>query len=168
MRCIPLVFFLAFPALFSQTIPTFTDTFVTNGQQFSYTMAGQKPESGSVTTIPTVVIPVSLVFASRVAMDATPVISQLLQSPVFQPYAFANGKTQYADAVQRAQFAQTAEGEWHTVLAQPSVARTIRIDIPVGNGYLLHSRRTRKSLAVVDLDFLQKQGSARASRCGTR
>src|SRR6478752_9660623 len=45
-----------------RTVPTFTGSFMTNGKQYSYTIAGRKPESGGATTIPTVVVPLSLSF----------------------------------------------------------------------------------------------------------
>ncbi|MGH9583988.1 MAG: hypothetical protein ACRD4O_13760, partial [Bryobacteraceae bacterium] len=48
-----------------RTVPTFTGSFVTNGKQYSYTVAGRKPESGGTTTIPTVIVPLSLSFDAR-------------------------------------------------------------------------------------------------------
>jgi chitinase len=59
--------------------------------------------------------------------------------------------------VQRAQFYTTAQvNDWHTLLGKPRVTPAVRIDVPIGNGYLLHSERTGKSLAVADLDFVQQ------------
>ena len=141
----------------AQTIPTFAGTFTTGSQTFTYTMAGRKPESGGTTTIPTVVVPVTVSFTARGRMVAETAVRRLVHSPVFEAFGFANGSTQYGDALQRAQFSQTATGDWHTLLGKPKVARPMRIEIPAANGYLLHSRRTHKSLAVVDLDFLQKE-----------
>ncbi len=155
-----IIFFgLLVQTLLAQTIPTFTGTFTSGGQSYTYTMVGQKPESGVTTTIPTVVVPVSLSFGSREfgsrgLMNARPLVRKLLHSPVFRPTAFPNGKTQYGDALLRAEF---PVNNWHTLLSQPTVAAPVRVDIPIADGYLLHSRRTRKSLAVVDLDFVQKQ-----------
>ncbi len=150
-----------------RTVPTFTGSFVTDGNQYSYTMAGHKPESGGTTTIPTVIVPLSLSFTAGggesgrngIVMNAEADVPEILHSPVFQSFAFATGKTQYGDAVQRAQFYKTAaKASWHTLLEhQPHVAATIHIEVPAANGYALHSRRTGKSLGVVDLDFVQKQ-----------
>jgi chitinase len=159
-------FFLLAATLGAQTIPTFDGTLTVNGQQYSYKMVGQKPESGTATTIPTVVVPVTVQFAGGKEMDASPVIAKLIHSPVFQSSSFANGKTQYGDALQRAEFGQTAASEWHTLLGRPTVAAAIRVEIPVANGYLLHSRRTRKALAVVDLDFVQKAVFAQLAGTG--
>ncbi len=147
------------------TVPTFTGSFTTNGKQYSYTVAGGKPGSGGTTTIPTVVVPLSLSFAARgglggpnAVLNAAEDVPEVLHSPIFQRFAFATGNTQYADAVQRAQFYKTAaKTGWHTLLGKPHVTPAVSIEIPAANGYVLHSRRTGKSLAVVDLAFLQKQ-----------
>ena len=133
-------------------------------RQYSYTIVGQKPESGGTTTIPTVIVPLALSFeasargaGSKVVMDAAADLPQVLQSPIFEPFPFANGNTQYGDAIARAEFAKTARRDWHTLLGPPQVLPSIDIDIPVANGYLLHSKRSGKSLAVVDLAFVQQQ-----------
>lgn len=143
-----------------KTVPTFTGSFSTNGQQYSYAMAGQKPDAGGTTTIPTVLVPLSLSFHSTghaMVLDAKGEVREILESPIFQPYGFSTGTTQYGDAVQRAQFYKKEAANWHTLLGQPQVAAPIQIDVPVANGYVLHSRRSGKLLAVVDLDFVQKE-----------
>ena len=150
-----------------RTVPTFTGSFVTDGKRYSYTIAGQKPESGGTTTIPTVVVPLSLSFdasangqRNKVVMNAEGDVRAILDSPIFQEFPFATGKTQYGDAVQRAQFYKTAKEaakEWHTLLGRPQVATPMQIDVPAANGYVLHSQRTGKSLGIVDLDFIEKQ-----------
>jgi chitinase len=148
-----------------RTVPTFTGSFVTNGKQYSYTIAGKDPEAGGTTTIPTVVVPLNLSFDARgglggrkAQMNAERSLREVLRSPIFQVFPFSTGKTQYGDAVQRAEFyGAAAKTGWHTLLGQPHVAPPVQIEIPVANGYVLHSRRTGKSLAVVDLDFVQKQ-----------
>ena len=157
-----------------RTVPTFTGSFVKDGKQYSYTFAGGNPESGGTTTISAVVAPLSLSLqgpgGSRVVMTADGVVSEVLHSPIFEKFAFATGNTQYGDAVQRAQFykAATAEDAWHTELGTPHLAAPIRIDIPIGNGYVLYSRRTGKQLAVVDIDFVQKQMFQRLASTGVR
>jgi chitinase len=143
--------------LLAQTVPTFSGTFTTGGQTYSYTMVGEKPDAGGTATIPTVVVPVSVKLASSGRLlEAGKAAREVVQSPVFKPQAFANGTMQYGDALLHAEFAR-AVSEWHTVLAQPVVTAAIEVDVPLADGYWLHSRRTHKSLAVVDLDYLQKQ-----------
>ncbi len=143
-----------------QTVPSFTGSFVADGKQYQYTIAGQKPEAGGTTTIPVVIVPLSLSFEAggrKIVMNPQPELPEILRSPIFEPYAFASGKTQYTDAMERAQFGAVARSDWHTMLGPPRIAPPIAIDIPAANGYVLHSRRTTKSLGVVDLDFVQKQ-----------
>lgn len=153
------------------TVPTFTGSFTVAGQQYPYTIVGRDPKLGGTTTIPTVLVPVSLAFddyvgtdGKKLVIDATPDVPKVVQSPIFQEFAFATGMTQYGDAVQRAQFykyaaARKGAEEWHTLLGQPNVTATIEIDIPRGHGYVLSSKGRAKepahSLAVVDLKFLQ-------------
>ncbi len=153
------------PADALHTVPIFTGSFVTRGKHYSYVMAGRNPGSGGTTTIPTVLIPVSFSFHARGGQDghgqtisAEGAVAEVLESPIFRSFAFATGKTQYGDAVQRAEFysAATKTG-WHTLLGTPQVAPAIQIEIPAADGYLLHSERTGKSLGILDLDFLQKQ-----------
>ncbi len=61
------------------TVPTFTGSFVTNGRQYSYTMAGKNPELGGTTTIPTVVVPLSFTFDARGGLGG-PRVSMKVQS----------------------------------------------------------------------------------------
>ncbi len=154
---LPLCFLLA-AALEAQTIPTFNGSFLSNGKRYSYTIAGEDPQSNATTTIPVVLVALSLSFETSLdhaALNASAAIPEIVRSPLFKPFPFATGNTQYADAVQRAEFA--AKPEWHTLLGKPQLAAPVQIDIPASNGYLLHSARSGKSLAVADLDFVQKQ-----------
>ena len=139
------------------TVPTFRYATA----QAAYTLMGRDPARGGATTIPTLLVPLTLSFdAKKVAgrpfdMDAAPDVPRLLRSPVFSRFPFpAGGATQYADALLRATFPK-ARG-WHTMLARPEV-RPLKIIVPAGYGYILTSRKTGGSLAVVDIEFLQKQ-----------
>lgn len=122
-------------------------------------MVGQKPQAGGTTKIPTVIVPLVLTLhhqGNAEVLNATSVVGDVAASPIFQPYDFPSGKTQFADAMQRAQFKAIAKPDWHTLLGQPGVMPPVRIDIPAANGYILHSRRTGESLGIVDLDFVKK------------
>ncbi len=128
--------------------------------QASYTLAGRDPAQGGATTIPTVLVPVMLSFDSRKVagkpflMDAAPDISRVLQSPVFSTFAFPGGATQFADAMLRTTF--PGAEEWHTLLGKPEV-KAIRITIPAGYGYILTSKKSGASFAIVDVEFLQRE-----------
>ena len=136
------------------TAPTFTHT----AGQSTYNLLGQDPAHTTTTTIPTLLVPITLTFASRPSdniMDAVQDVPRLLHSPIFTNYPFpAGGNTQYADAMLRATFPQASA--WHTLLGVPEV-HPLAITVPVGNGYLLTSRKEGKSFAVVDVEFLQQE-----------
>jgi chitinase len=120
----------------------------------SYTLLGRNPAQGGTTTIRTVVVPITLAFEPSV-MDAAPDMQALLGSPVFAKFAFpGGGATQYADAMLRATFPKAAD--WHTLL-DAHVAKPVRVTIPAGYGYVLTSKKSGRSFAVVDIQFLQRE-----------
>ena len=140
------------------TVPTF----VSAVGQGSYTLAGRDPAQGGVTTIPTVLVPVTLSFEAKKAagkpfvMDAVADVQRVLDSPVFSKFAFASGgTTQYADAILRTTFPGAAQG-WHTLLGKPEV-RPVKITVPAGYGYVLTSKKDGGAVAVVDIEFLQEE-----------
>jgi hypothetical protein len=103
-----------------------------------YSMVGQSPDDHGTTTLNAPIVPVSLdlrnydgspryVNGQRLYYDATPYVQPTLNSPVFQkaPYSSSERPTQFADAIQRAEFFDEAEDNWHTLLA-PSV-KTARV-----------------------------------------
>jgi len=139
------------------TVPTFQHA----AGEASYTFAGRDPAQGGTTTLPTVLVPVTLSFDAKktagqpFVMDAAPDVQQVLHSPVFSKFAFpTGGATQYADAMLRSTFPQ-ARG-WHTLLGKPEV-KAVSVTIPVGYGYILTSKKSGGSFAVVDMQFLQKE-----------
>src|SRR6266436_3833340 len=139
------------------TVPTFQHAL----DQGSYTLVGGDPAQGGTTTIPTVLVPITLTFDAKkhagkpFIMDAAPDVSPVLRSPVFSKFAFpSGGTTEYADAMLRTTF-PNAEG-WHTLLGKPDV-KPAHITVPVGYGYILTSKKTGGSFAVVDVEFLQKE-----------
>ena len=134
------------------TVPTFEHS-VGNAK---YVLLGGDPAREGVTTIPVMLVPVTLAFeANKTLMDAGPDIPRVLNSPLFSNFCFPGGGTaQYADAMLRATFPK-AEG-WHTLLGKPEV-KAVQVKIPLGYGYILTSKQSGKSFAIVDLEFLQKE-----------
>ncbi len=123
-----LLLFLALPLRFVRaqgTVPTFQYT----AGQGTYAIVGRDPAQGGTTTIPTLLVPVTLSFdAAKTAgrplimdatlMDANRDVPRVLRSPVFSRFAFpSGGPTQYVDAMLRTTFPK-AEG-WHTLLGKP-------------------------------------------------
>ena len=139
------------------TVPTFKQAVGTG----SYTLAGRDPAQGGTTSIPTVLVPVTLSFDAKkidgkpFIMDATADVPSVLRSPIFSNYAFpSGGNTQYADAMLRTTFPKAEE--WHTLLGKPEV-KPVKITVPVGYGYILTSKKSGRSFAVVDVQFLQRE-----------
>jgi chitinase len=139
------------------TVPTFQHVV----GRHSYTLAGRDPALGGTTNIPTVLVSIRLLFdhpnttGGPSILDAGPDTPRLLRSPVFSRFAFpSGGNTQYADALLRTTF-PNADG-WHTLLSESEV-KSINIPVPPGNGYILTSQKTGGSLAVIDVEFLQKE-----------
>ena len=97
-------------------------------------------------------MPVDLAFPDK-TISARQDVASVLRSPVFSAFAFSTGKAQYADGILRNSFPGAAE--WHTLLGKPEV-HPVTVKVPVGYGYVLNSRKSGRSLAVVDVEFLQK------------
>jgi chitinase len=148
------------PAHAQGTIPTFQRAI--GGS--SYTLAGRDPAQAGTTVIPTVLVPVALTFEGNVSrMDAAPDVGSILKSPIFSRFPFSSGeKTQYADALLRSTFptegppARQTDKSGHTPLGKPEV-KPVTIAIPLGYGYLLKSKKSGRSFAVVDSEFLQQE-----------
>lgn len=120
------------------TIPSFSSSFRAFGydpngnpnHQWFYTMVGQAPDDGGTTTFNAPIIPVSLdlrnydgtpryVNGHRLYYDATQYVRPVLKSPVFRNHRYDSSErpTQFADAIQRAEFGESAEDEWHNLLS---------------------------------------------------
>jgi chitinase len=160
MKLISLIclFVASVKSLYAQgTVPTFKHVV----GQSSYTLAGQDPAQGGTTTIPTVLVPITLSFEAKkgagkpFVLDPTADLMRIRRSPVFSNFPFSSsGTTQYADAMLRATFPNA--DQWHTLLGKPDVS-PLKITIPVGYGYILTSKKSGRSFAVVDIEFLQKE-----------
>jgi chitinase len=139
------------------TVPTFVHTV----GQGNYTLVGRDPAQGGTTTVPTVFVPVTLAFEAKkidgkpFVMDAAANVQQVLRSPIFSKFAFSSSNTtQYADAMLRTTFPKAED--WHTLLGKPEV-KPVTITVPVGYGYVLTSKKSGGSFAVVDVEFLQRE-----------
>lgn len=143
------------------SLPTFTSTATVAGTKYTYTLLGGDPAKGGTTTIPTVLVAIALTIDApmdaagrKAVLDAGPIAQQVIRSPIFADYPFASGTTQYGDALMRADF-YSQGGNWHTRLGQPKVV-PLKIEVPIGRGYVLTSKKTGRMLAVVDLRYMQQ------------
>jgi len=156
--------FLLLPSAFAESsLPTFTRTYTARGQDYSYTVVGGDPAKGGTTRIPTVLAAITLTIeapmdaaGTKAVLDASRDVDSVLRSPIFSRYEFSSGKTQYTDAIMRTDFSREAAKNWHTLLEKPKVI-PLQINVPIGKGYVLTSKKTGRMLAMVDVLFMQQQ-----------
>ena len=119
-----------------RTVPFFEDTFVSGGQTYLYRMVGQNPKvSAGRTMVRDVIVPLRFVFADGQVFDASSTIRPLRRSPLFRPAPFTSGVTQYADAIQRAEFWTYTQGtNYHVLLRRPTVTATAVVHVPAADG----------------------------------
>lgn len=146
------------------SVPHFTSSFAFQGKTFSYTVVGQAPQRGQTTRISTQLIPISLYFegytdeqGNPIVLDMMPRMAAVLSSPNFRNASYPTGYTQFADAVQRAQFFHVMSPEWHTLLESPRVLKAVNIDVPRGSATLYRMRSSGAIFAVVDEGFFISQ-----------
>ncbi len=127
------------------SLANFTGRYRANGfdsygnpqKDWVYAMVGNSPRKGGTTRVRAPVIPVSIDLRNydgsprfvqdptnpdkqvRLYLDATRYVRPVLNSPVFQNATFSSSTrpTQFTDAVQRAEFWDGMEDDWHTLLA---------------------------------------------------
>ncbi len=146
------------------SVPTFTSTATVGGTSYKYTLVGQDPAKGGTTTIPVVLVPVTLTIEGRMdatgrkaVLDAGPIATKIVHSPIFAKYAFASGTTQYADAIMRADFyKEGGSGDWHTLLGTPKIM-PVKVTLPIEDGYVMTSKKTGAKLALADVRFMQAE-----------
>jgi hypothetical protein len=155
-----------------RTIPLWSSTFTYQGTTFPLITVGTDPTLGSATTIiPTVIIPLRVVFADGTVLDASANLPQssysaleaTVNSPLFQPVQYTTGGvtvglTQYADAMQRAQFwnAVSPGGpapDYHVLLASPTVLDVQQIDVPANLGFTVLGTRSHTRIGFVDVSW---------------
>ncbi len=109
-----------------------------------YDMVGNKPQEGGTTVINAPIVPVvvqlldwdgsvRVVDGIQMISDPSKFVSRTVNSPVFQVFKYTDGtaKTQFTDAVQRAEFYNVMKSDWHTLL-NPSVKTARTISVPRG------------------------------------
>jgi hypothetical protein len=118
------------------SIPNFTRSFTFGGTTFPYTMVGNDPSLGHRTTIPTKLVAVSLQLLNADGtvfdtVDAGEFVQPALNSPDFQKFKYEKSgePAQFSDAIQRAEFFNHMDGNWHTELS-PSLVDSITITVP--------------------------------------
>lgn len=146
------------------SVPHFSNSFAFEGKTFPFSTVGAKPQTGGTTRIDTQLKPVDLMFTGYadddgqpLVLSATAVVDSVLNSPNFRPATYATGFTQFADAVQRAQFNGTMSRDWHTLLNSPQVLRPLTIVVPKNSAKVFRNRNTGQFYAIVDMEFFVSQ-----------
>jgi len=129
-----------------QTLPHWSGSFSINGTTYNYTIVGGDPQNGGATKIRTVIIPIKLTIPdysadgkTPIVLDATPIIPQIIASPIFQVSDYITGYQQFTDAMLRAEFPDAAAG-WHTVLSPVVTAPTLDLTVPPGGATVFQSK----------------------------
>ncbi|HEU4414738.1 MAG TPA: hypothetical protein VFT65_08130 [Candidatus Angelobacter sp.] len=146
------------------SVPHFSGAFEWQGTQYPYTIVGGRPKDGVSTEIPTQIIPIALFFeeyrdedGSPLVLDPEPILGRVQSSPNFRNAQYETGFTQFADAVQRAQFNSASSPDWHTLLGKPQFLHKLNIDVPRGAAKVYRNRSTGVTYAVVASSFFISQ-----------
>jgi hypothetical protein len=142
------------------TIPNWVSSFVFNGRSYRYKMVGTNPAGGSnVTVVPTEILPITFTFASGgPPLTASKQMKELTKSPIFNAAPFTSGTTQFADAMQRAEFwnyVSTVSPDYHVLLQTPALLSPVTINVPVGSGQEIFDPATHAYYANIDLGFFE-------------
>jgi len=142
------------------SVPHFYGTFASAGKTFPFTLVGANPQAGGTTRIPTQLIAVSLFFedfldekGEPLLLGPSPILQRVLNSPNFRIASYATGDTQFADAVQRAQFFRIMGQDWHTLLAPPELLHPVVIEVPRGMAKVFRNTTTGAVYALVNTAF---------------
>jgi hypothetical protein len=154
------------------SIPTFSGEFHANGigpngaaqHKWFYTIAGSHPENGGSAVIDAPVVPVSLdlleydgsirvVNGQKLHYSVQPFLDGVIGSPIFQntEYSSSDVPTQFGDAIQRAEFYNVMQSDWHTLL-RPSVKNERTVAVPRGS-YFFALNQDGSCCAFVLLDM---------------
>lgn len=142
------------------SVPHFTGSFAVGTKTFPFNIVGANPKAGAITHIPTQLKPVALLFegyedehGQPIVLSPEPILSSVINSPNFRNALYPTGLTQFADAVQRAQFYNTMAQEWHTLLDAPQLLRPLIIFVPKNSAKVFRNRSTGALYAIVDSSF---------------
>ena len=146
------------------SVPHFSGSFESQGKAYPFTIVGKKPQSNATANVAVQIIPISLFFeefadenGAPIVLDPDAIIPRVKASPNFHDAQYANGTTQFADAVQRAQFNAIAGKDWHTLLGAPRIMKPLRIAVPRGDAKVYRNPSTGVVYAIVDTDFFLSQ-----------
>jgi hypothetical protein len=156
-----------------RSVPHWSGSFTSGGQEYPYTMVGHAPQRGDTTRIDTAAMPVSFVFDEFVDDNgnslvlAAPDMDQVLRSPDWERANYSTGFTTYSDAIQRAEFWNVMDEDWHTLLERPRQLTPVQIEVPVGLSQL-YQLPDGTLLALIDVGFFGSQVNTISQLAGLR
>lgn len=129
-----------------QSVPAWAGSFTFDGTEYPYAMVGKPPTQSGTSRTDVVIQPVRIVFDDRFdpqghpyVLDPASAVARIQESPLFQNASFPTGYTQYGDAVQRAEFYNIADENWHTLLNRPKILDTITVHFTRANSLLFRT-----------------------------
>jgi hypothetical protein len=148
-------------ALATSVLKHWSSTFTSGGKTYKFSMVGTNPAKGSATTtVPVTIVPLLLNFTGGMSFDGTPLVKRTTSSPLFQKASFISGKTQYGDAVQRAEFwnsVSTKSPNYHVLVGTPTIAKTVTMNIPATHGATTVDPSSGKIIGIIDINWFDPQ-----------
>jgi hypothetical protein len=148
-------------ALATSNLKHWSSSFTSEGKTWKYSMVGTNPTKGSATTtIPVTIVPLLLKFSNGKSFDGTPQVSSTTSSPLFQNAQFISGKTQYGDAIQRAEFwnsVSTKSPNYHVLVGSPTIATTVTLNIPSVDGKTVVDASSGKTIGLLNINWFDPQ-----------
>jgi len=149
------------PGRTTNTIPYWSSSFTdpTNGVTYPFKMVGKNPASGQSVTVPTVIVPLNIVYTNpfTINSDGTNRVASVVASPVFQSshYVVTNDTAQYGSAFMRAQF--NTFGNYGVNLGQPTVSATHTLVVPQNQGQAVFQAPDGAIVGVVQVQWFSNQ-----------
>jgi hypothetical protein len=146
------------------SVPNFTRSFTFGGTTFPYSMVGTDPQKGGTTHVDTSLVTIQFFFdefadqnGNNIVIDAATVVPLILNGPNFEKAGYGTGSTQFADAVQRAEFFNVMKPEWHTLIAKPRMLQPVQIEVPFGVSFVFQAGPGGPIFALIDEGFFVSQ-----------
>jgi hypothetical protein len=135
------------------------DAFGHPNSSWTTNFLGNAPQNGGVTTIGAPVIPVTVQLLNAdgtvaFTIDPNKDVQPTLNSPVFSnsTYDSSPRPTQFADAVQRAEFHGVETNNWHTQVA-PALKPGVTMQVPSGKWFVGQNSDGSVAFTLVDANF---------------
>ncbi|HET9921025.1 MAG TPA: hypothetical protein VFQ30_14335 [Ktedonobacteraceae bacterium] len=149
-------------------LKTWSSSFTYSGKNYPYTMVGTNPSNGSATTtIPTIIVPLKVVFSGGSSLNGSQKLTLVKNSPLYQNASYSSGTTQYADAMQRAEFWKTVSSKaanYHVLLGAATVTATVTIKVPAADGFTEHAGSNNTLIGLADVNWFDGQIQAQLSK----